>query len=154
MHEPILIEHQGIIKKIKGNELTVSILSKAACLSCSLKSACSISEIEEKTIDIITAEASKYTLYENVYVYYKQSLGFRALFLGYLLPFLIVMTTLITIIIITDKEGLAGILSLASLAPYYIILYFTKRNLKKTFSFSIRKSTETFPNIEKIDFSK
>jgi len=154
MREPIQIEHQGIIKKIKGNELTISVISKAACLSCSLKGACSISEIEEKTIDIVTDEASKYKLHENVYVYYKQSLGFRALFLGYLLPFLIVMTTLITTIAITGKEGLAGLLSLISLIPYYIILYFTKRNLKKTFSFSVRKSSETFPYFEKIDFSK
>lgn len=134
------IIHPGIIKSISGNELQVSIIAQAACASCTLKGACSVSEVEEKIIDIYVENPDDYKNGESIEVYFKQSLGFRALFLGYVLPFLILIVSLITLMSVTKKELLSGIISLLMLIPYYLILYYSRDKIKKTFVFSIKKS--------------
>lgn len=133
------IEHTGIVSEVKDNELKVNILQASACAKCSVSGACDISEETEKIISIHNLNPGAYKPGEKVNVFYRQSLGFRALFLGYLLPFLIVLTSLIILTTITQNEGLSGLVALGLLAPYYLILYFTKDKIKKTFAFSIEK---------------
>jgi len=138
--ETAQIEHKGIIKEIKDNELQVSIISHSSCASCSVKGSCSVSDVEEKIIDVFVPDSSEYKQGEHVEVYYKQSLGFRALFIGYVLPFLVLLITMIFMLSITENELLAGLTALGALVPYYLIVYLTKDKLRKTFSFSIKKS--------------
>lgn len=140
MEEIKQIEHQGMIKKIIGNDLKVSIIAKSACLSCQLNTSCSVSDVEEKIIDVTVNNPGIYKEGELIDVFYKQTLGYRALLLGYLLPFLIVFLILIITLLITGNEGISGLTSLAALIPYYLILHFSKDKIRKTFSFSIKKS--------------
>ena len=132
------IEHKGTIKKISENSIFVNIISKSACISCSAKGICSVSEIDEKEIEVKQYSAH-FKIGEEVNVFYKESLGYRALFFGYILPFLIIFITLIVMISITNREGLSGIIAFASMLPYYLILYLNKNKFKKTFNFSIKK---------------
>lgn len=150
MKEPAQIEHKGIVKSINGNELQVSIIVQASCASCNFKGSCSVSGLEEKIIDVLVANPDKYENGENVSVYYKQSLGFKALFLGYVLPFLILFISLIILMSITQKELLSGVISLLLLIPYYLILYFSKDKIKKTFTFSIKKSLN-YPDLKTVN---
>ncbi|MBN1253573.1 MAG: SoxR reducing system RseC family protein [Bacteroidales bacterium] len=137
------IEHKGIVKKINDKSIIVSIITNSACLSCQVKGSCNLSEIEEKEIEVLNFNNS-YKIGENVEVFFKESLGFRALFLAYILPFLIVLSVLIIGKISNLSEGLSGLLSLASLIPYFTIIYFIKNKLKETFSFSIKKTESDF----------
>lgn len=139
MKEQAQIEHTGVVTDVGQNELKVSILQASACASCAVKSACGISESSEKIVNIRHANPAEYRRGEKVNLFYKQSLGFRALFLGYLLPFLILLTSLFVLMGITQNEALSGLVSLGLMAPYYLILYFTKDRIKKTFAFSIEK---------------
>jgi len=137
------IEHEGIVKEITDKSIIVSIIANSACLSCQIKGSCNISEVEEKEIEVINYNKS-FKIGEYVEVFFKESLGFKAVFLGYILPFLIVLSVLIIGEIFNTGEGLTGILSLVSLVPYYFIIYLIKNKLKKTFSFSIRKTKSDF----------
>ncbi|NOZ34650.1 MAG: SoxR reducing system RseC family protein [Chlorobi bacterium] len=139
MKEIQQIEHEGIIKEIHSNNLKVSIIAKSACLSCQLKTSCSVSDVEEKIIDVTINNPELYEQGELITVFYKQTLGYRALFLGYLLPFIIVFIILILTISITGNEGISGLTALAALLPYYLILHLKKDKIRKTFSFSIKK---------------
>ena len=132
------IEHKGIVKEANSNKLIVSIITNSSCASCEAKGSCSSSEIEEKEIEIKKFDGI-YKVGEQVVVFLKESLGFRALFLGYLLPFIIIMTVLIITTTIGLSEGLAGLMALGSLGPYYTVIFFINKKLKKTFSFSIKK---------------
>lgn len=144
------IEHKGVITSISENEMQVSIMSKSACASCSVKGACNVSEIDDKIVDVTVINPENYSIGETVKIYYNQSLGFRALFLGYVLPFIIILTVLIISMAITQNEALSGILAISSTVPYYVIIYFQKSRLKKTFSFSVEKenifNTKNFIN--------
>lgn len=139
MKEHVNIEHKGIITEIlPDKKILVSILSDTGCASCSVKGACSASEVTEKIIEIKNFEQSYFNIGQNVTVYYKQSLGFRALFLAYVLPFIILFSSLIVLFSITKSEGFSGLISISMLIPYFVILYFSKNKIKETFSFSIK----------------
>lgn len=132
------IEHSGVVKHLENNSVVVSIIKNSGCISCQAKKSCNVSEVEEKEVSVKVKDES-YSVGEKVMVYYNQSLGYRALLLGYVLPFLLVLTVLASLIIYGINEGLAGLFSLSILVPYYLILYFTRKQHLKTFSFSIKK---------------
>jgi len=132
------IEHKGIIKKITDELILVSIIVNTSCASCEAKGACSASELDEKEVEVRNF-SEDYRVGEQVVVFFDESLGFRALFLGYILPFIVLMIVLLTVNGLGYGEGTAGLMALGSLVPYYLIIYLTNKKLKKTFSFSIRK---------------
>ncbi|WP_372750918.1 SoxR reducing system RseC family protein [Labilibaculum sp.] len=132
------IDHEGTILKIKNEKLTVGILNVSACAACHAKGACSMSDMEEKSIDVIDY-SNKFKVGEKVNISYRESLGWLAMFLAYVLPFILVLITLIIASTITENELISGISALAILLPYYIVLSFYKGHFKKTFSFTIEK---------------
>lgn len=133
------IEHIGVVKKIADDSVIVSIIKNSGCASCEASGSCNMSEVEEKEIEVRQFQQS-YTVGEQVKVYFSESLGFRALFLGYVLPFLIVILVLVALTIAKVSEGIAGLFSIGSLLPYYFILFITRNRQKNTFSFSIKKT--------------
>jgi len=72
-------------------------------------------------------------------VLFKESKGFVALFYGYLLPFLLVLGSLIISNTITKNELINGLISLGILIPYYTTLYFFRHLLKKVFKFEVEE---------------
>lgn len=132
------IEHIGRVKRINDDYITVSVIKNSACASCEIKSACNISEVEEKEIEV-KRFGQNYDIGEQVKVYFGESLGFRALMLGYIIPFLIVIAVIIAAKILNIDDGKAGITALLTLIPYYFILYLSRNKHKKTFSFYIKK---------------
>lgn len=132
--------HPGVVQSVEPHLIRVNILSRSACGSCHAKSSCSLGESQDKTIDVYRPENSgSFTIGEQVEVVMQESMGLKALFVGYITPFLFVLFTLILLTSITGNEKLAGLISLSTLIPYYVSLYFFRHSLKKTFSFSVRK---------------
>lgn len=77
---------------------------------------------------------------QEVTVIFQESKGFTALFYGYVLPFIIVLLTLIISISTTNNELLSGLISLGILLPYYTTLYFFRHLLKKVFKFEVEET--------------
>lgn len=138
MKDTKIIEHCGIVKSVDNDIVKVDILSASACSTCHLKGACSAAETENKIVEIFHPE-NKFSIGEEVNVIAEESIGFKALFYGYLLPFIFVISTLIITSFFTDNEAIIGLLSLVVLVPYYFILSFYKGKLKKIFTFRIQK---------------
>ena len=133
-----VIEHMGFVKSIDANFIHVSILSQSSCASCSAKGMCNMSEMKEKEIEIPKSNY-EFTSGERVNVLMQESLGLSAMFLGYVLPFIVVLITLIVSSKYIESEVITGLLSLVVLVPYYFILYINKSGLKKKFSFTLQK---------------
>jgi len=132
------IQHPGRIDKIEKDKIMVTILSQSACSTCHAKGMCTVSEMEEKTIEVKYQEENQFVVGEQVTVYMKRSLGSKAVLYGYFLPFLIVLLSLIILIAITKMEGLSALFSLGLLIPYYYILHRMKDRLSNTFEFSLK----------------
>jgi sigma-E factor negative regulatory protein RseC len=136
MSKSSAISHQGVIKKIDNNFVTVVITSKSACASCHAEGVCSMSGQKEKVIDI----AGNYNLKEgdSVTVLMEKSLGYAAIMLGYLIPFVIVVATLVVFLALKFKESYAGIFALLSVFPYYLCLLLYKKKINNKFVFSLK----------------
>ena len=132
------ISHEGIVDSLQGNEVVVRITSNAACNNCHMKGACNVTEEKEKYLKV-QAGPGRFNTGEKVRVVLAQSLGFRALFLGYVLPFLFVLTALLIMSAAGSSELLAGLVSLAVLPPYYIGLKLFRGRLVRQFSFFLQK---------------
>ena len=132
-----VIKHPGIVVKKEDGKLFVNILARSACSTCDAKSICSVSEVEEKTIEVKHDPRKDYKIGEEVNVLMQKTLAPKAVFLGYILPFLLVLLSLILMVTLTGNEGLAALVSLALLLPYYLIIYFLRGKLNKTFMFTL-----------------
>ena len=132
------IEHLGVVKDITPKTVKVSLLNVSGCSSCHTKATCAVSDVDNKVIDVINT-GQKIKKGETVKVVFQKSLGPLALFLGYLLPFIILMIVLIVSISISNDEVFAGVTSLLSVGVYYLALTFFRTKLKSTFTFKILK---------------
>lgn len=131
------IEHTGIVKSVENGQVIVNIISHPACSACLASGICDLSGQESK--EIKTTYSAEVNTGDPVTVMMQQSMGFRALFLGYLLPFLIVLTVLITLTALSVSEPLSGMAAFLSLVPYYLTIYYKKEKIGKSFSFTIKK---------------
>jgi sigma-E factor negative regulatory protein RseC len=138
MNPENIIEHDGIVQNTDERHVYVKIFAQSACGSCHSKQMCSLSDGKEKIIEIDTPEAKTYASGDAVIVSMAGSSGWKALVLGYVIPFLLLMAALISIIEVTGKELYAGLGAISILIPYYLLLYFFKDNLKRNFEFSVK----------------
>jgi len=132
------IKHNGVIRTMDDDKYYVSIVSKSACSACSAKGACNVTEIKEETVEVFKNKNDKYKIGERVEVMMEKSQGTRAVVLGYILPFVLLLLTLIISLNIFNDEGIAGLLALAILIPYYLVLYYFKNSINDSFVFKIR----------------
>jgi sigma-E factor negative regulatory protein RseC len=130
------VDHLGRVNEVTQNDIMVSILSHSACSTCSAKGGCGMSESVEKTV-VVHKQNHTFLVGQSVKVLLKQTLGFKALFLGYVIPFIIVLFGLILLTAFKVSEGKAGLISLSLLMPYYLVLYNLRDRLSKQFTFEI-----------------
>ena len=134
-----MIEHEGIIEQIEGDMAHVKIASVSACSSCHARGACGAADQEEKYLDV-PLMGSPHHQGDSVMVQITEHLGFRAVALGYVYPFLLLMAVLLGMLAIGLGELKAGAFALLSLVPYYSVLYLFRKQISKTFTFSIKKT--------------
>lgn len=136
--KPKVIEHLGRVEAITATDIRVVIISQSACASCHAKGACTAADVAEKQI-VVSKPFHSYTVGEIVKVTMKQSLGYKALFLGYILPLIVLLVALFVFKAIGFSEGISGLFSLGVLGPYYLVLYVFRKRIEKEFYFDIEK---------------
>jgi sigma-E factor negative regulatory protein RseC len=132
------IIHPGIIERIEGERVLVRILSRSACSSCHAKSVCTIADMEEKIIEAVTDSSTGWKPGDEVMVRMEESLGRKAVFMGYVLPLVVLLVSIIVFLSLLKHEGLAALLSILMLVPYYLVLYLFRKKLQKEFRFRIQ----------------
>lgn len=134
------IEHQGIVSKISDGKIYVNLTNVSNCDSCHVQSMCQVSDVDRKEIEIAGVQKNRFREGDKVEVSFSRSAGPKALFLGYLLPFFVVLLTLLITYEITGDEAVSGLSSLIILIPYYLILYSFRLKFKKIFAFTLKAS--------------
>ena len=132
------IKHKGFVKEVNGTSLVVNIVNQSACSTCHAQGACTVSDFQDKEIEINNVDGNYYKGQE-ITVVFKETQGFTALFYGYILPFILVLVTLIISISVTKNELIGGLLALAVLVPYYATIYFFRHLLKNAFKFEVEE---------------
>ena len=130
------IEHDGIVQKSDNKTITVKISSESACSGCHAEGSCSLSGREEKIVEI-TGEYN-FNPGDNVTVLMKKSMGYTALLLGYVFPFILVIAVLIFLVMLSVPEATAGLGSIAILIPYYFMLWLFRKRINNKFTFTLK----------------
>ncbi len=133
------IEQKGIIEEIAGKRIRVRMKLMSACENCRTKSICNLIDIQDNSIDIIDKN-NNYSVGDEVNIRITKSLGYKALFLGYILPIILVILFLVILSGFGFNEILTGIISLSILAVYYLILYYFRDSIRKSFIFTLSKA--------------
>lgn len=127
----------GTIEQINDDSIIVRIDCNSACSGCHSKDLCLSTDKAVKHITI-EPDGNIYSIGQQVTVFSQKQLGMKALFWGYICPLLILVAALVVLIYAGLSESKAGILSILTLAPYYLALYLLRNRFRNKFKFKIK----------------
>ena len=134
------IEHEGVIVEIKGNsKAIVSIVSKSACASCHAKGVCSAADQKEKKIEVTLSSDDNYSVGERVILSLESGIGLKAVLVLYVIPLIILLTLLLTLLGRKVSEPMSALISVGSVALYYVLVKIFNISLERNLYFKIRK---------------
>lgn len=132
------ITHSGIVDEVDGDTVSVRILQTSACSGCKVSGHCNASESKVKTIVVRRAKnASRWSVGDAVTVSASTSVAFRALLLSFGVPFAVMVVVLLVTLLSTGSETVSGVVALASLLPYYGLLYLMRNRVSRGVEFTI-----------------
>ncbi|UCH94802.1 MAG: SoxR reducing system RseC family protein [Candidatus Aminicenantes bacterium] len=134
-----LVCHEGKVVGIKDNSIQVKILSRSACAQCHARGMCTALDMEEKIIDTVPVSPDPMQIGDTVVVVLEEKLGWRAVFYGFFLPFIVMVTVLFVSYALGSGETKAALYSIGSLIPYYLLLYVFREKIGKDFVFKSEK---------------
>ena len=143
-----MIKHDGIVIAVNGDgTVRVRIVQTSACASCKAKAMCASAESKEK--ELVAMGDGQLAIGDEVVVMVQQKLGWKAVLLAYILPFVVMMAVIVlgnqAIRLLgaeamgKNGEAIIGTAALCAMGVYYIVLGFFKDKIQKDFSFTARK---------------
>ena len=127
------------MESVEEGLVRVRILQASACAACKVASRCHTAEAKEKIIDVTVdgREAFRWEKGQTVTVCTSETMAGRALLLGFGIPLLLMLVVLVGTKMAGGTEGLAALMMLLSLVPYYIGLWFFRNSIARSISFQI-----------------
>ena len=132
------ITHEGKIVEITPEQTLVEIVVPSACSECHAKGLCGMSEDEEKVIMLPTDPYADYQAGDEVKVCTKMSMGLKAVWISYVIPLAVLMILILSLSAVMDNEYVTGLLSLAGVALYYLVIWLFRDRLSDEFVFYIK----------------
>lgn len=132
------IQHVGFISAIDRGIAYVSLIQTSACASCAVKGVCDAASSESKQFEI-PVKGDGWHVGEEVIVKINPMTGFLAVCLGYLLAFILVVSTLLIGLALGLSEARAGLAAILILVPYYATLALFKKRLQRKLHLKIMK---------------
>lgn len=131
------IAHRGRVRAVNGDEITVSIISQSACANCRAQKVCSASDMKEK--EIIARSSEPFAIGDEVDVMISQSTGYKAVFLAYILPLILIIGLIVGMVKAGFSEGLAGVGAIILLFLYFFVLYLLRNKMNNKVKIEIIK---------------
>ena len=143
-----MIKHDGIVIAVNGDgTVRVRIVQTSACAACKAKAMCASAESKEK--EILAIGDGLLAIGDEAEVMVQQKMGWKAVLLAYILPFVVMMAVIVlgnqAIRLLgaeamgKNGEAIIGTAALCAMGVYYIVLGFFKDKIQKDFSFTARK---------------
>ena len=132
------ISHPGVVVGIHDEDIEIEILSSSMCGSCGIKSACGMSEMQEKRVMVPKPADKEFIVGQPVKIIMNTSQGNKAALFAYFIPAFLLVAIIVILSNLSVKEWLAALIGVGVIAVYYIVLYFFKEKLKDEFKYEIR----------------
>lgn len=133
------IGHSGKIIEITQDKIIVEIINESMCASCHAKSMCSVGDSKDKIIEVLYCNKGEYEVGEQVYVAMQRSMGFKAVWISYVIPVTILLVFLLTLSGFNLKELWTGLVSICAICVYYLVVYLLRGKIANKFVFTIAK---------------
>ena len=132
------ISHSGKITEITPQYITVEIVSSSACSTCHAASACSLSESKIKTVQV-PFDFRDWSIGEEVEVCLKKTMGYKAVWISYVVPLLLLFAVLMGASYAGVAELFSGLAAIGAVALYYLVIYLFRNRLRNEYTFYINK---------------
>ena len=130
---------EGIVRKVQDKRLWVEVVVSSACGGCAAKSLCNISEKKNELVEAVNVTGEEFSVGETVRIQMVQKLANKAVVLGYLLPFVILIAGLFGCYALTHIEWLSVLVAFGLTAIYYLILKMFDKRLAREFVLHVTK---------------
>ena len=137
------IVHEGIITAINGRQVQVQIVQTSACSGCKVAAHCrsnmsaESAEGKVKVVDAVCSDAGRLSVGQEVTVTAEASMAGKALLLGFGLPLILMLLVLTAALLSGCSEGMAALLMIGSLVPYYICIALMRHRIAQTIVFTV-----------------
>ncbi|MBO4568280.1 MAG: SoxR reducing system RseC family protein [Bacteroidales bacterium] len=132
------ISHPGVVVGINDKDIEIEILSSSLCGSCGIKSACGMSEMQEKRVTVPKPADKEFIVGQPVKIVMNASQGNKAALFAYFIPAFLLVAIIVILSNLSIKEWLAALVGIGVIAVYYLVLYFFKEQLKSEFKYEIQ----------------
>ena len=134
-----MIEHEGTIDSINGNQYTIRITQSSACSECHAKGACMAADTKVKMVDVVDT-TGQFKLHERVLLFGKTSIGYKAILSAFVIPLILMVSVIFASTSIWQMNELqAALIALVALVPYYALLYIVRHKMGEKLAFTIKK---------------
>lgn len=131
------IKHLGVVDEVEDGCVKVRIIQTSACATCQAAGHCTASESKEKVVEVYDENLSNLKKGDSVVVVASRRTGFLAVLLSSVLPLLVLVVAMVVTIAIIENEAMAALISIATLIPYYLIIYMLRGKIRTKLSFHI-----------------
>lgn len=133
------VQHRGIVERIDGDLIMVTVEQQSACAACHAKGMCS-EKGTKRTIEVRSDHAAEYSVGDRVVVaLLNNAMGFSSIVWGYVLPLVVLIAGLFTCKAFGFGDGPAAVVAIAAVAIYYVALYLFRHTIEKKIEFTIFK---------------
>ena len=132
------ITHKGRIVAIDPDITTIAIIAESACASCHAKGLCGLGEEKVKQIQVRTSAWTPRQVGDEVEVVLKKSMGYKAVFIAYGLPLVVLFAALMLLGALGVGELWAGLGALGAVAVCYFVLFLFRNKISKDYSFFLK----------------
>ena len=133
-----LISHKGKVIASGQGTISVEIVSESACSACHAAGLCGMSESRKKIVEVPAVRGRVFSVGQEVEVCLAPKTGLKAVLLSYVIPAMILLILILSLPLIGLGELAGGLLAIAGVALYYLILYLFKGRLAGEYEFYIR----------------
>ena len=140
MSEKKSVSHKGTIVEISEGNIRVEIINKSMCAACHAKGFCSAGDTKDTIIDVAYFNNGEYQWGDEVEVTMKRSMGFKAVWISYVIPLAILLIFLLTLQGLGFSELHAGLAAAGAICVYYLVVYLFRDKIADKFVFTIAKN--------------
>ena len=132
------ITHKGRIVAIDPDITTVEIIAESACAFCHAKGICGLGEEKVKQVLVRTSAWHPRQVGDEVVVVLKKAMGYKAVFIAYGLPLVVLFVALMVLTQLGVGELWAGLGALGAVALCYLVIFLFRNKLSKEYSFYLK----------------
>ena len=130
--------HTGQVVSMTPKTTTVQIVSHSACSECHAAGLCGLSEFTEKAVEVPTGPYATYGVGDEVQVVLKASMGFKAVWIAYVIPLAVLLAVVLGLIALGVPEAVSGLAGIGAVALYYLVVWLLRDRLRNEYVFTIQ----------------